>query len=120
MSGKSFLRVFATLEHALVAVDTILAPIVSVVNPMIGSLMTMAARAAVGVEGAITTPGSGTQRADLVSQQSGAVINVINGILIAEGKPPLPANTNDVVQAQVKTVVSGLNVVADTVDPPAK
>ncbi len=113
----SFLRVFANILHAVEAAAAIAAPIIKIVDPTIGSLMTMATTAAVGVEAAITAPGSGQQRADAVAAQTGAVINVINGIRVSQGKPPLPPDTNDVVQSQVKTVVGGLNVVADTVDP---
>jgi hypothetical protein len=116
MSGKSFLRVFQTIGHAVEAAAMIVAPVIKVVDPVIGNLMTMAVNAAVGMEAAVTAPAAGGQRADLVGQQTQAVVNVINGILLAEGKSALPSNITDVVGTQVKAVVSGLNTVADTVD----
>ncbi len=113
----SFLRVFSSILHAIEAAAVIAAPVVKIMDPTIGNLMTMATTAAVGVEAAITTPNSGQQRADAVAGQTSAVIGVINGLLASQNKPPLPANTGEVVAGQVKTVVTGLNTVADTVDP---
>jgi hypothetical protein len=111
----SFLSVFQSVLHAVEAAAKIAAPIIATQDPVIGGLMSSATDAAVGVEAAITAPGAGAQKAGVVSAQTGAVIGVINGILASQGKAALPAGTNDLVQASVKSVVSGLNAVATAV-----
>lgn len=111
----SFLSVFSNILHAIEAGAKIAAPVVAGLDPVIGALMAMATNAAIGVEAAITTPGSGAQKAALVAAQSQAVIDVTNAILESQGKKPLPANTNDIIQTGVATVVSGLNAVEKAV-----
>lgn len=113
----SFLSVFQSILHVVEAAAKIAAPLIATQDPVIGALMTQATNAAVGVEAAITTPGTGAQKAAVVAGQSQATIDVINSILASQGKPPLPAITNSVVQAGVQTVISGLNAVAVAVPP---
>ena len=115
MSFRSFLSAFRNVLHAVEAAATIAAPIIAAVDPTIAALMTQANNAAIGVEEAITTPGSGAQKAAIVAAQSQATIVVINSILASQNKQPLPANTNAVVQAGVQVVVSGLNAVSQAV-----
>jgi hypothetical protein len=115
----SFLSVFQTILHVVEAAAKIAAPLIATQDPVIGALMSQANNAAIGIEAAITTPGTGTQKAAVVAGQSQATIDVINAILASQNKPALPANTNVIVQAGVQTVISGLNVVAKAVTPPA-
>jgi hypothetical protein len=114
----SFLSVFQTVLHVIEAAAKIAAPLIATQDPIIGALMTQANNAAIGIEAAIITPGTGEQKATVVAAQSQATIDVINGILASQNKPPLPANTNTIVQAGVKTVIGGLNAVAQAVTPP--
>jgi hypothetical protein len=117
--ARSFLSVFGSVLHAVEAATAIAAPIVRTMNPTVGGLMQMATIAAVGAESAITTPGAGAARAQAVSEQTKAAIDVANGILSAQGRAPLPASTGEVIAQQVGVVVAGLNGVASAVAPPA-
>lgn len=117
---SSFLSVFKNILHGIEAAATVAAPIVATVDPTIGALINLATTSAVTVEAAIPADGNGVQKAAAVAGQSQAVIDVINGILASQGKAALPPNTNDIVQASVKTVVAGLNAVATAVQSPAK
>lgn len=118
---KSFLRVFRNVIHALEAAATIAAPIVKAVSPEIGGLMTQATSTAVAVEAAITTPGSGAQKAAIVSETTANTIALINSLLVAQGKTPLSLDIRGAIDATVKNVVDGLNTAANMVDPvPAK
>lgn len=119
MAKRSFLSVFATIGHAVEAAAKIAAPIVATLDPQIGGLMSMATSAAVGIEAVITQPGAGQQKADAVAAQTKAAIDVANSILASQNKPPLPANTADVIAHQVGVVVAGLNGVSQAVGPVA-
>lgn len=119
MSFESFLKGFQTVLHVVEAAAKIAAPLIATQDRVIGALMTQANNAAIGVEAAITTPGTGTQKAAIVAAQSQATIDVVNAILASQNKKPLPANTNDIVQAGVQTVVAGLNAVTAAVAPAA-
>ena len=112
----SFLSVFKSILHAMEAASVIAAPIVAAqVDPTIGALMSQAATTAVLVEASIPATGSGATKALAVASQSQAIIDTISSILQSQGKAPLPANTNDLVQAGVKATVAGLNAVATAV-----
>lgn len=117
----SFLSVFSSILHASEVAAAIAAPIVQTVDPTIGGLMTAATQAAVGVEAAVTVPGKGQQKAQLVALQTKAAVDVVNQILTSQGKPPLPANTVDVVGQQVGVVVANMNAIQQAVTnaPPA-
>lgn len=120
---KSFLRVFTNILHAIEGAAVIAAPIVSAVDPVIGALMTQATTVAVGVEAAITAPSSGDQRQQVVTQTTQNTVALINSLLSSQGKPTLPVGVVDAVTAATKSVVQGLNTVADAVapvTPPAK
>ncbi len=108
----SFLTGFMTTLHAIEAGAKIAAPFIATVNPVIGALVMQGATAAVGIEGVITAPGNGLQKAKIVASQTEATVKLVNSALVAQGKPPLPDNTTDQVNAQVKVVVDGLNAVA--------
>jgi hypothetical protein len=113
----SWFTTFESILHIVEAAAKIAAPIVAVtVDPTIGALMLQATNAAVGAESIITTPGSGPQKAALVRAQTQATVDVINSILISQNKPPLAPNTTDIVQQQVRVVVSGLNTVQRAVE----
>lgn len=116
--ARSFLSVFGSVLHAIEAATAIAAPIVKTMNPTVGGLMQMATVAAVGAESAITAPGAGPARAQAVIEQTKAAIDVANGILVQQGRPPLPANTGQVIAQQVGVVVAGLNGVASAVAQP--
>jgi hypothetical protein len=104
---------FQTVLHVAESAARIAAPIVAVtVDPTIGALMLQATNAAVGAELVITTPGTGAQKAALVRAQTQATVDLINAILVAQGKPTLAPNVTDIVQQQVQVVVAGLNTVA--------
>jgi len=107
----SFLSVFSKVLHGIESASQIAAPIIATQDPTVGAIMQMAVTAAVGVEAAITADGTGAQRAAVVAAQSQAVIDVANAILSSQNKKPLPANTNEITQALVKTVVTGMNAV---------
>ena len=115
---SSFLRAFSTILHAAEAAATIAAPIVKAVDPDIAGLMSLATQTAVSVESAVTAPGAGAQKAELVKQVSAATVNVINSILASQGKPPLPVNIVDAATQVATNVVDSLNLVANTVSPP--
>lgn len=115
----SFLSVFKSILHAAEAAAVIAAPIINTFDPVIGGLINSATQAAVGVEGSITAPGSGAQKAAAVAASTQAAIGVANGILASQGKPPLPATTGDVIAQQVGVVVSSLNAVAAIGTAPA-
>ena len=120
LSFGSFLRGFLTVLHAVETAAKIAAPIISTVDPVIGALMTQANNAAIGIESASLTMSTtipGDEKAAIVAAQSQATIDVINSILVSQNKPKLPDNTNTIVQATVKTVVSGLKAVAQAVEP---
>lgn len=107
----SFLSVFASIAHAAEAAAALVAPIVQTVDPDVGRLMMGAAQAAIGAEAAITSPGSGQQKAAVVAAQTQASIDVINSILQSQGKRPLPTLTGAVVAQQVGAVVGNLNAI---------
>lgn len=115
MSWGSFLTIFKDILHATEAAAEIAAPIIATLDPPIGILMGAATQAAVGVEAAITTPGSGQQKAGLVAQQTQASIDVVNQILQSQGKKPLPTDTGQVIAAQVGTVIGNLNAIKGAV-----
>ena len=116
----SFLSVFDTVLHAVEAAAAIAAPIIQTMDPEIGGLMSAATQAAIGVEQSITTPGSGQQKAQVVTQQTQAAIDVTNAILASQGKKPLPANTGQVIAAQVGVVVGNLNAIEQAVKASSK
>jgi len=116
MSKRSFLSVFRTVGHAVEAAAMIAAPIVKTLDPQIGALMMGAAAAAVGVEAAVTSEGSGEAKRAAVAEQTRAALDVVNSILGAQGKPKLKPETADVIAAQVGVVVSQLNGVRDAVE----
>jgi len=113
---KSWLSVFTTIFHAIETAAKIAAPIIATVNPVIGALMLQATTAAVNVE-AILPTAPGADKAAVVKAATQATVDAINGILVSQGKSPLPSNTTDVVQGTVVTVVSGLKAVGAAVDP---
>lgn len=118
---KGFLRVFQSILHGLEAAATIAAPIVAAVDPVVGGLMNQSVGLAVLLEGTITTPGSGAQKAAIVTQTSAATVGLINSLLGSQGKQPLGSNITEAIAATTKNVVDSLNTVANTVDPqPAK
>lgn len=106
----SFLSAFKSVLHAAEAAVRIAAPVVSIVNPVIGSLLLHATSAAVSAEAAVT--GSGAQKAALVLQQTQAAVDLINEILASQGRPTLPEDTVQVVTSTTKGVVDGLKAVA--------
>jgi len=108
----SFLSIFQTILHATETAATLAAPFVKAVDPEIGGLMLQATNAAVGVEAAITTPGTGAQKAAAVAAGTSATITAVNGILQSQGKAPLPANTGAIVASTVSSVVDALNAKA--------
>lgn len=108
----SFLSAFKSVLHAAEAAVRIAAPVVSIVNPVIGSLLLHATSAAVSAEAAVTGPGSGAQKAALVLQQTQAAVDLINEILASQGRPTLPEDTVQVVTSTTKGVVDGLKAVA--------
>jgi len=112
---RSFLSVFADIMHAIEAAAAISAPIIATFDPVIGGLMTSATTAAVMVEGSITAPGSGPDKAAAVTASTNAAIGVANQILASQGKAPLPANTSAVVSNGVGMVVGNLNAVMSAV-----
>lgn len=116
----TWLSVFETILHAAEAAAQIAAPIVAASgNPIMGSLILQAANAAVGAEVLFPLPGSSVQKGALVQAQTAATVAVINSALAAQKKPPLPADTTDIVQQQVKVVVSGLKSVQQAVETAA-
>jgi hypothetical protein len=116
----SFLVAFKSICHALEAAAVIAAPIVQTLNPAVGGLLSAAAAAAVGVEAAVTQPGSGDIKAAVVAAQTEATIKVANGILSSQGRAPLPADTAAMIAQQLAAVVVSLNAVQRAVAvPPA-
>ena len=106
----SWFTTFRTVLHVAESAAKIAAPIVAVtVDPTIGALMLQATNAAVGAELVIITPGSGAQKASLVRAQTQATVDLINAILVSQGRPALAINVTDIVQQQVQVVVAGLN-----------
>jgi hypothetical protein len=118
MPHMSFLSAFRSILHATEAAAQIAAPVIKTVNPVIGALMSFATTAAVNVEAQIPATGTGAQKAEAVVAQTQSVVDVINAILAAEGKPQLPATTTGEVTAIVPTVVAGLNAVSAAVKTP--
>lgn len=116
MSGKSFLRVFGSILHAVESAAVIAAPIIKTVDPEIGALMAGATAAAVQVEAAYTTPGSGADKQQAVHDSTAAAFNVANQIIVSQGKAPMPAATVDAAVAGAVTVVSQMNAIANAVD----
>ncbi len=108
----SFLSVFRNVLHVVEAAAAISAPIIATQDPTIGALMTMANNSAIGIEAAITTPGTGAQKAAVVDAQTKAAIGVANAILASQNKPPLPATTEAAISASVMTTVSALNAIS--------
>jgi hypothetical protein len=109
----TWLVVFQDLLHATEASAQIAAPIVAVLNPVLGALILQAANALVGAEAIFTERGDGPRRAALVRAQTEATVSLINTALKAQNKPLLPDNTTDVVQVHIKAIVAGLNTVAE-------
>lgn len=115
----SFLSSFRSILHAAQAAAQIAAPVVAAVRPEVGGLMMLAANASIGVEAAITAPGSGDLKAQLVAAQTKAALDVTNAILESQGRAPLAANLPEVIAQQVGVVVSGLNAVHEATQNPA-
>jgi hypothetical protein len=116
MTMTSFLTTFQSILDAVLAAMKIAAPLVAVADPVVGALMLQATNAAVSVEQILPAEGTGLQKARLVQEQTQATVDVINGILVAQGKPPLAANITDIVQQHVRVVVAGLNTVHQAVE----
>lgn len=108
----SFLSKFFTVLHAVEAAATISAPFVALADPQVGALMTQANQSAISAEAMFTGPGSGEQKASFVAAQTGATIGLINSARETAGAKPLPANTADQIQQQVKVTVAGLNAIS--------
>lgn len=111
----SFLLVFRNILHAAEAAASIAAPVIAKMDPVIGALMLQATNAAVGVEALILGAKKGTEKMDVVGQQVQATVDVVNGILLSQGKTPLRSDITDTVKQQVQVVVSGLNAVQTAV-----
>jgi hypothetical protein len=113
----TWLIVFEDVLHAAEAAAQIAAPIVAVMNPILGALILQAANAAVGAEVIFSEPGQGPRKAALVRAETAATVDVINTVLKSINKPALPLNTTDLVQVHTETIVAGLNTVAAAVKP---
>jgi hypothetical protein len=125
MKSRSFLSAFTSVLHAMEAAATITSPIIRMVSPEVGGLMMAATQAAVGAEAAITAPSAGADRAAVVAQSTRAALDVVNQILVSQGKQPLKAGIADVAIATASVAVSQLNGIAGLVNaapaaPPAE
>jgi hypothetical protein len=115
----SFLSSFRSILHAAQAAAQIAGPVIAAVRPEVGGLMLLATNASIGVEAAITAPGSGELKAALVAAQTKAAIDVTNEILKSQGKSLLSANLAEVIAQQVGVVISGLNAAHNATHTPA-
>lgn len=108
----SFLSAFKSVFHAIEAGAQMAAPIIAIVDPPIGQLIMQATKSAVLVEATITDAKKGQAKADLVNAMTSATLDVINNILIEQGKPPISTDVLKQVSAVTAATVSGLNSVA--------
>lgn len=115
MAKGSFLTVFRDILHATEVAAAIAAPIVKTMDPEIAGLMVSATSAAVALEGSLTAPGSGDQKAAAVAGATQAAIDATNQILASKGKKQLPANTGALISSQVGIVVGNMNAIRDAV-----
>ena len=128
----SWLSIFKNVLHAVEAAASLAAPIIAVVvdkkqadgsggdGAVIAGLMTQAVTAAVGIESissALTTPMSGSDKAAVVDSGTKATLDLINSLLVSQGKTALPASVTDIVSATVKTTVQGLQAAQVAVAP---